>query len=161
MDLEIRREKEPVHSADVSGKEQGGKLSPLVNCVCVCVFKWNKKIGCLNQQNAENKLVCKMGINKHIFLLLGKKVLKKGTSLKQDSFVLGFLLFTKYGKTVAATDLTEVKQMMLLGSHKCTGFRLCWLLKIKQLPLLFSIPYYILNTLKYLKDPNQNFVIIK
>lgn len=92
-----------------------------------------------------------MGIN-YQYIYYWKKVFKKGTTLKQDSF----LLFTKYGKTVAAPDLTEVKQMMLLGSHKSTGFRFCWLLKIKQLPFLFSIPHYILNSLKNLVKGYQS-----
>ena len=46
--------------------------------------------------------------------------------------------------------------MILLGSHKYTGFRFCWLLKIKQLPFLFSIPHSILNFLKNLVKGYQS-----
>lgn len=73
--------------------QEGGKLSPLVS-FSVCIFKkWSKKIRCISQQNAENKLVCKMNIRKQYMFIIEKEKFKKGTSLKQDSFLFSFLLF--------------------------------------------------------------------
>lgn len=75
--------------------------------------------------------------------IIGKEIFKKEIRLKQDRF----FFFPKYGKTI---EITEVKQLVLLGSRTCVGFALCWLLKIKQLSFLFPIPCYILSAFKQL-----------
>lgn len=128
-------------------------MSPVVRLFEVFIFKWSKKIGYLNQQNAENKLVCKMGINKQ-YMFITERRLRKGISLKQNSFL--FSCIFQIWTNCSSYRFNRSKTTDIIRKSHCIGFGLCWLLKIKQLSFSFSIPYYILNTLKYLVKGSQS-----